>query len=123
MVKHLFDSSSGLFADGINLTHHAVHSSILAAASEAPAPRPITVSCLFRLINWLAKQWASVFSSEPLCDEQVVREPTMAVAVLAALKRRGLFDGRVLTTCWIAGPPLRLSMPWVESARTAWPHI
>ena len=30
----------------------------------------------------------------------------MAVAVLAALKRRGLFDGRVLTTCWIAGATL-----------------
>ena len=53
MVMHLFDSSSGLFLDGINLTHHAVHSSVLAAASEAPAPHPITVSCLFRLINWL----------------------------------------------------------------------
>ena len=30
----------------------------------------------------------------------------MATALLAALKLRGLFDGRVLTTCWIAGAAL-----------------
>ena len=35
MVKLLWNGSAGLFADGLNVTHHAVHSSIIAAASEA----------------------------------------------------------------------------------------
>ena len=70
MTSHLWNSSSGLWLDGLNVTHSAVHSSIIAAASG------------------------------------VVTEDTMATAVLKALERRGLFTGRVLTTCWIAGATL-----------------
>ena len=70
MVEHLWNSSSGLFMDGLNVTHSAVHSSIIAAAGG------------------------------------VVTDPTVAAAILKALTERGLFDGRVLTTCWIAGATL-----------------
>ena len=68
--KNLWDSSSGLFVDGLNVSHSAVHSSIIAAVGG------------------------------------VVTDPAVATAVLQALTDRGLFDGRVLTTCWIAGATL-----------------
>ena len=70
IVQHLWNNSSGLFVDGLNVTHSAVHSSIVAAASE------------------------------------VVTDGTMAGSLLKALVQRGLFDGKVLTTCWIAGATL-----------------
>jgi len=70
VAAQLFDHSVGLFRDGRGVQHHAVHASIVAAATG------------------------------------MVEEPSMADAVLDGLESTGLFDGRVLTTCWIAGATL-----------------
>ena len=70
IAAQLFDRSVGLFRDGLGVQHHAVHASIVAAATA------------------------------------VVEEASMADAVLNGLDSTGLFEGRVLTTCWIAGATL-----------------
>jgi hypothetical protein len=36
----------------------------------------------------------------------VITTPSVAEAVLRGLEKRGLYDGQVVTTCWIAGATL-----------------
>jgi hypothetical protein len=82
-----------------------------AARRTAAALRSRIIATLWNestglFVDGLGYPHQAVHASIVAAASGIVTTPAMAEAVLSGLERRGLYDGQVVTTCWIAGATL-----------------
>ena len=111
--------SIGLFADiagWLNRTDDAAEARRTAASLRANVAEKLFTAATGTFMDGLGFPHSAVHASIVAAATGVITTPAMADAVLAGLEKRGLYEGKVLTSCWIAGAlNPRLSRPYYNS--------
>ena len=98
--------SIGLFADiagWLNRTADAAEARRTAASLRATVAEKLFATSSGTFMDGLGFPHSAVHASIIAAATGVITTPAMADAVLAGLEKRGLYDGKVVTSCWIAG--------------------